>query len=345
MVLRILRVVRPEADAVSALPDENVRSLVEQSPRADAWLALLGDKSFLQSESGKAFLMYGQKGGSLISMGDPVGDPNEWEDLLWDFREMADARSLRSVFYQVSADRLNLYIEMGLQVVKLGENGRVPLEQFSLDGPRAKHWRHSLSRGERDGLTFRIVDPPLDEGLVDGLKVISDQWMQSKNAREKAFSLGCFRHDYVRSMPAALVEKEGQTLAFANLWASGVKEEISPDLMRYCDDAPGGVMEFLFLKTMLWAKEQGFRWFDLGMAPLSGLENRQLAPLWNRVGTLVFRHGETFYNFQGLRGYKEKFSPVWEPRYLAYPGRYALGKSMVDIAALIAGDIKGVFGR
>jgi lysylphosphatidylglycerol synthetase-like protein (DUF2156 family) len=38
---------------------------------------------------------------------------------------------------------------------------------------------------------------------------------------------------------------------------------------------------------------------------------------------LLFRHGEHFYNFQGLRAFKDKFDPIWEPRYLASLGGLA----------------------
>jgi phosphatidylglycerol lysyltransferase len=113
--------------------------------------------------------------------------------------------------------------------------------------------------------------------------------------------------------------------------------------MRYRNDAPPGIMKFLFLELMLWGKERGFRWFNLGMAPLSGLEDRRLAPFWHRLGTFVFRHGEHFCNFQGLRQYKEKFDPYWEPRYLAYPGRLSLPAVLTDVASLVAGGFKGIF--
>ena len=71
-------------------------------------------------------------------------------------------------------------------------------------------------------------------------------------------------------------------------------------------------MDYLFIELMLWGRNQGYRWFNLGMAPLSGLEAHPLAPAWHRVGNFIFRHGEHFYNFEGLRRYKMKFDPVWE---------------------------------
>ncbi len=35
--------------------------------------------------------------------------------------------------------------------------------------------------------------------------------------------------------------------------------EISVDLMRYRDDAPNGIMDALFIRMFLWAKEEGAR--------------------------------------------------------------------------------------
>jgi phosphatidylglycerol lysyltransferase len=104
-------------------------------------------------------------------------------------------------------------------------------------------------------------------------------------------------------------------------------------------------MDYLFTRLMGWGREQGYAWFNLGMAPFSGLEARELAPLAAKLGAYLFRHGESFYNFQGLRAYKEKYDPVWEPRYLASPGRLALPRVLADLAFLISRGVKGTFGK
>src|SRR5512142_3185016 len=143
----------------------------------------------------------------------------------------------------------------------------------------------------------------------------------------------------------ALRRSEGRIVAFANVWESAGQEELSVDLMRYLPEAPEDAMEAVFIELMLWGKAQGYCWFNLGMAPLSGLENRALAPLWNRLGALVFRYGENFYSFQGLRQYKEKFDPVWTPKYLASPGGLALPRILTNISALIGRGLRGVVSR
>jgi len=137
----------------------------------------------------------------------------------------------------------------------------------------------------------------------------------------------------------------GRIVAFANLWGGTSREELSVDLMRNASDAPSGVMDYLFIQLFLWGKESGYRRFNLGMAPFSGLESRALAPLWTKIGALLFRTGEHYYNFQGLRQYKDKFDPVWEPRYIACPGGVSLAPILANIASLVGRGLKGVVSK
>jgi phosphatidylglycerol lysyltransferase len=181
--------------------------------------------------------------------------------------------------------------------------------------------------------------------LLPDLQKISDSWLKEKNSREKGFSLGFFNNDYLMNFPVAVVRVQNEIVAFANLWTGAERHELSIDLMRYNRQAPDGIMEFLFINLMLWGQEQGYQFFSLGMAPLSGLENRPFAPLWNRIGAIIFRQGDHFYNFEGLRHYKEKFAPIWEPRYLACPGGLALPRILTNTTTLISGGIKGVLGK
>ena len=101
----------------------------------------------------------------------------------------------------------------------------------------------------------------------------------------------------------------------------------------------------LFVELLLWGRQQGYRWLNLGMAPLAGLEHHPLEPAWHRVSNFVFRQGEHFYNFDGLRRYKSKFNPVWESKYLAAPGGLALPRVLFDVSALIAGGVKELFRK
>jgi phosphatidylglycerol lysyltransferase len=165
-----------------------------------------------------------------------------------------------------------------------------------------------------------------------------------KNTAEKRFSLGYFDERYVANFDIGVVRSKGAVVAFANLWRGGVTE-LSVDLMRYNEGAPKGVIDYMLIECMLWGKAKGFKWFNLGMAPLSGLEEHALAPAWHKLGRMVQRYGENFYNFEGLRKYKEKFDPVWRPRYLAAPDGLAMAGALLDVTALISGGVRNVLRK
>jgi phosphatidylglycerol lysyltransferase len=126
---------------------------------------------------------------------------------------------------------------------------------------------------------------------MPALKGISGQWLKSKHAREKKSSLGLFDEKYLTKTRVAAVFCGEKPVAFANLWETRDKNEMSVDLMRYGNDAPSGVMEYLFVKLMLMGQEEGFQYFNLGMAPLSGIDAAPYSPLWNKVAGLIYKRG------------------------------------------------------
>ncbi|WP_243684330.1 phosphatidylglycerol lysyltransferase domain-containing protein [Methanosarcina barkeri] len=197
----------------------------------------------------------------------------------------------------------------------------------------------------KKGYWFEIISEEEVQSLMPELRNISDAWLKLKAGKEKRFSIGYFDEKYLSNFPIAIVRNESEIVAFANIWAGADNEEISVDLMRHSSDAPDRTMEYLFVKLMLWGKENGYRRFSLGMAPLSGLETRQFAPMWHKIGSLIFTHGEHFYNYKGLRDFKEKFNPVWSPKYIALPNGFKQGLALKDIAALISGGVKGIFSK
>ena len=289
--------------------------------------------------------MYGIAGRTWVALGDPVGPEEEMAELVWKFRELCDRHDGRTVFSEVGKEHLPFYLDLGLTLVQIGEEARVPLDAFDLEGGSRKGFRHTLSKLEKEGCAFEVVLPGGVPILLSEFKGISNAWLALKNTREKGFSLGYFDGEYLKQFPAGIVRKNGKMVAFLNLWLGAGKEELSLDLMRYNPEAPEGVMDYLFLKVMLWGKREGYRWFNLGMVPLSGLEKRPLAPLWTRLGTFIYHHGENFYNFQGLRQYKEKFDPVWKPKYLALPGGLSLPWILTDLVTLSSRGLKGIIAK
>jgi phosphatidylglycerol lysyltransferase len=342
---RLLRPAPVEAAGPSDVDLDAAGSIIASQTSTIPYLVYLRDKALLFNDDRTAFVMYGVQGRSWIALGDPVGPVNQMGGIIRIFLERCDDFGGVPVFYEISADHLHRYADFGLTFVKLGEEARVDLARFTLDGSHARKLRQALSRLERDHATFRIVPHEEVRPLIDQLRAVSDDWLNGRAGGEKGFSLGFFDPEYVARFPAAVIEQSGRVIAFANLWLGPQRLECSVDLMRFSREAPKDVMEGLFVHLLAWAKGEGYQWFSLGMAPLSGVESSPVAPLYHRLASFLYEHGEMVYRFQGLKTYKEKFDPIWRPRYLAYPGGLHLPRILADASALIAGGYRKIFLR
>jgi phosphatidylglycerol lysyltransferase len=309
------------------------------------YLALLRDKALLFDDTRTAFIMYAVQGRTWAALGDPVGPEERLTDLVRLFLERCADFGGIPVFYEVTRRHLHLYADFGLTFVKLGEEAVVDLTTFTLEGAQAAKHRQALRRLEKDGGVFRIVEPDGVPAIMSALRAVSDDWLAAKTGGEKGFSLGFFDEEYLSRFPVAVIERDGQIQAFANLWPGPQRLELSIDLMRYQRLAPKDVMEALLVHLMQWGKQQGYHWFALGMAPLSGFERSPVATFWNRLGAFFYEHGEAVYNFRGLRTYKEKFNPIWVQHYLAYPGGLRLPRILADVSALVAGGYRRIFAK
>jgi lysylphosphatidylglycerol synthetase-like protein (DUF2156 family) len=327
---------------------DRVRAILAKAEDAEpsANLALLGDKRFLFSASGESFLMFGVRGRSWVALGAPVGKDEERMELFWRFRELADAHAARAGFYGLGPDDLPDTVDLGLAIQKTGESAAVPLEAFSLVGRRREVLRRNWRKAGEGGAAFEVLPVGGTVAIMDELKRISDVWLGHHAGGEKSFSMGGFDPRYVAEFPVAIVRgEEGKIVAFATLWLTACKTSFSMDLMRYSDEAPKNVMDYLFVELLQWGKDEGYQAFEFGVAPLAGLDDRRLAPILSRVGRLLYERGEEIYNFQGVRRYKDKYDPVWQPRYIAAPHKWAIPFLLADIGLLSSGGMSGLTKR
>jgi len=327
---------RPDANQLGRAAE-----IINGQDQSQAMLALMGDKSLLFSESGNAFIMYGKRGRSWIALFDPVGPTEDWQELIARFVSLAARHGGRAAFYQVRPETLRHYLDAGLSVMKLGEEACVQVATFELKGRATAHLRYALKRGERDGLTFELLAPHQMGPVVDALADISADWLRSRRTEEKGFSIAAFEPGYLGSQMIALVRQHDIPVAFATIMTTESRKEASVGLMRHASGASSYAMEFLFTRLIDRLKEMRYQSLSLGVAPLSGVLPAPLSSRWHKLGAVIWRYGTPFYNFRGLRTFKDKFNPAWEPRYLAASGTLGPFVTLADAAALIGLNFKG----
>ncbi|OCX63175.1 hypothetical protein BFP70_12465 [Thioclava sp. SK-1] len=340
-----LRPARAALPAAAQVSDEDVLQILRAQPDPQGWLALTGDKNRVMNTDGSAFVMFATRRNYRIVLGDPLGATDPARALAWEFHEAARRDGATPVFYEVSERHLPLWIDMGYTLHKLGEEAVVNLQEFSLSGSKFKTMRAEYNRAQRDGRQLELCTPPHSDSLLDALEEISDAWLAGQKGAEKGFSVGRFSREYLNQCELALIRCDGRILCFANLLGDPGAVRMGIDLMRYRPSDSDGVMQFLFLSLIEALKERGTSQLSLGLAPLSGLSDHPSARLTSRFGNLIFRHGRAFYNFEGLRRFKQKFRPNWQARYIAIPPGASPYLALAEIALLISGGARNLLSK
>lgn len=308
--------------------------LREHGGHALSHLGYLGDKRLFFSDDRKAMVQFAVIGGNLVVLGDPQGNPDSFENVLVKLHDEADFYGYNCIFYQISDGLLPLYHDLGYTFFKLGEEAIVDLDTFTISGKKRAGLRATYNRFEKNGYTFSVMDPPFSDSFFAELHYVSDQWLGNK--KEKQFSLGHFDEGYLSKAPiATLTNEKGELVAFMNVMPVYQDETISVDLMRFLPNVPSGTMDVMFIYLFQWAKERGYRYFNLGMAPLANVGKTKHSFFCERIGATVFTNVRKMYRFSGLRKFKNKYYPVWSGKYLAYRKSYSLASVMIHITKLV----------
>lgn len=293
-----------------------------------------GDKDYFVHDNESAFLMYRYKSNALVVLGDPVGDASSFESLLEAFYEYAEYYGYDIIFYQVSDRFMPLYHNFGNQFFKLGEEAIIDLTTFTTSGKKRRGFRATLNKFDDLNINFEVIEPPFSKEMIETLQHVSDQWLDGRN--EMHFSVGQFSEEYLSKAPIGIMRNEdGKIIAFCTLMPIYFNDAISVDLIRWLPELDLPLMDGLYLHMLSWGKEKGYRSFNMGMATLSNVGQLHYSYLRERLAGRVFEHFNGLYRFQGLRRYKEKYGPNWEPRFLVYRKDASLWQSMIKVMRVI----------
>ena len=145
----LLRTARPVIHLPNDEELQQAKGILMASDQPDGGLALTGDKALLFHPNHKAFLMYARRGRSLVALYDPIGPAQERAEMIWQFRDLCDLHHARPVFYQVRAENLPFYMDIGLTALKLGEEARVDLRRFDLEAKGKFTVSEHVVKGEK----------------------------------------------------------------------------------------------------------------------------------------------------------------------------------------------------
>ena len=310
-----------------------------------AHFELLDDKSWLIAEDRQAFIGYKVIGTTAVALGEPIGAFDSCRQVLQEFARLCELNGWTPALHQVTPAGEQLLTTTGFKTLKIGEEAIIEVQAWSVDAKEYKSLRSALRRVERAGLELFELPRPIDDATMDQLRDVSDSWMSGGGQRERTFTVGKFDPDYLQSTTVLVVRhrETGEIVAFANVLPSYQSGEGNFDLMRRRDDAPNGVMEFLFVGLIDRFRAEGREGMNLGLAPLANITGDSLA---DRALRVLYERGDKAFHYQGLRTFKDKWHPRWEDRYLGYRNDADLPK--IATAVIRAGELpkpRSAWGR
>jgi len=345
----LIMLLRPVLNRRAASDDERARAweIVRAHGRTSiARYTLFDDKHFYFA-SDNSLISYALENRVALALGGPIGPLDEIPASISAFKLFCAPNDWLPAFFLVLPDHLKAYKDAGFDTLLLGQEAIVDLSKFTLEGSENKTLRNSYNKMVRNGYRYDVVQPPFSPRMLRELDLISNEWLSSRGVTEMRFSLGWFDEAYLNTCPILLVrDREGFIEAFANIVTEFQKNEVAVDMMRHRTQVDSGLMDFLFVSLLTWAKEQKHDSFNLGLSALSGVGEESNDPVIERALHYIYQNVNRFYNFRGLHAFKEKFHPTWSPRYLVYPGPSNLPAVSISILnANLGGSLLGNFIR
>ena len=307
---------RPLAQRARHVPEEWRRAEVlvrEHGHDSLAYFALRHDKSTFFSASGNSFLAYRVVAGTALVAGDPIGDPLERKDLIAEFRRVAHARGWRVAIAGASAETLRDYAELGFKSMYLGDEAYVEPEHFSLEGRQIRKVRQSVTRLAKAGYRFEALHPDeIGEELRHELRTVSEEWRGKWP--ERGFTMAM---DALFAYPDTLVafarDPEGRLGGFLHLVPTPASEGYSLASMRRRRDTPNGLMEFLIVRTIDWARARDVREVSLNFSVFADYLSADHGLL-----RLLLLRLDRLFQLERLHSFNRKFFPRWRRRYFCF---------------------------
>jgi phosphatidylglycerol lysyltransferase len=282
------------------------------------------DKLYFFPEGLDGFISFRIAGNYAAVLENPVCEnPETMKAIIRQFDTFCEDNGLKSFYYRVSEDYLGIYEAVNKKSLLIGQEAIIDLKTFSLEGGAKKSIRNACNKTQESGYFPRLHFPPVKEGVLQKIRTVSTEWLEENEFREMVFSQGIFNAKEMRNHLIITVENhEEKVAAFLNLIPDYAPGEVTFDLVRKAKDAPNGMVDFLMVETIKYAISRGHKYFNMGFAPMSGIEKGRDFP--EKSIKFAYEKIRSFATFKGLRDFKDKYGPEWKNRYIIYDHHYDL---------------------
>lgn len=304
-------------------PSERAKLLLEQYGNSPVdYFKIDSDKLLFFSDEADGFVSYRISNGFAVVLEEPVCAEENKIIVLREFDAHCRKMGLKTAFYRVDENSISYFQFLKKRKLLIGQEAILEIEKFSLEGRDKKSLRNGLNSLQKKGYVTTTMKAPLSDELVAEMKLVSDEWLKEYNKKELVFSQGMFSSKIAEHDVIVIRDGEQKLKAFLDIIPDFAPEEVTYDLIRKTIDAPGGCMDALIIELINYAKQQGAKYLNLGLVPMTGIEEPDNTA--EQLMNYAYRKLKRFRHYSGLRNFKEKYASVWHNKYLVYENDFDL---------------------
>jgi lysylphosphatidylglycerol synthetase-like protein (DUF2156 family) len=285
-----------------------------------AYFALRDDKRWWFF--GDSVVAYAVIGGVCLVSPDPVGPPEERQEVWSAFHHFADEHGWPVAVMAAGAEWLPVYAAAGMRDLYVGDEAVVDCQTFSLEGGHMKGLRQAVNRIAKYGYRMEFYDPAR-VGPELRAQLRSVMAVNRRGDAERGFSMTLGRiFDPADQglLLAVAYGPSGEPVGFCHYVPAPGINGYSLDLMRRTDGPhPNGLIDFVVVRTIEHLRANGMNGLGLNFATMRAvLAGETGERMTQRVERWFLRRMSDTMQIESLWKYNAKFGPAWRSRHAVY---------------------------
>ena len=306
------------------------------------------------SSSGDAVVGYVTSTRVRVVAGPPVCPMNRLEEVTAEFEADAAANNEKVCYFGAESRLERLFTDSRSHIkFLLGAQSAWSPANWPRIVSSNKSLRAQLNRARNKGVT--VLEWPTEKARLDpALSECLRLWLDSKGLPPLHFMVESDTLARLENRRVFVAEQNGAVVGFVVLSPVRQRNGWLFEQFPHRPGAPNGTVELMIDTAMRALARDACDYATLGLSPLSTRAEIEASddPLWLRFFLLWLRkHGQRFYNFDGLDAFKAKLKPErWEPVFAVSNEPRVSFRTIYAIAGAFSGNatlgmVMGGLGR
>ncbi len=285
------------------------------------YFATRDDRSVIASTDSHAAISYGVAFGVCMAGGDPLGDPQSWDNAIAQWRAQCARFGWIPAAISVSEVGARAFRNQGFIVKSMGDEAVIHTVRFDINAPQMRPLAQSVRRARRAGIDISIrqladIDPAERLELAEAAE-------EYRSGEERGFSMSLERIlEPIDERTTVVVARDtsGAIEALLTFVPWGARS-VSLTLMRRRPDSVNGIIEAMVVALIEHGSEGAIERISLNFAMFRRIFDEGIAvdATWrDRLMRKVMLVASRFWQLDSLYESNARYQPEWVPRYFCF---------------------------